>query len=87
MKPFFPETTPDQRAAERVQLHKLGGFIMRNLSTLLMLGAVIAAATAEQWEAANIIVLLMLWLKIDDIRVQIIFEQDENCSSKQGSGK
>lgn len=77
MKPFLPETTPEQRAAERAQLRKLGGFLMRNLSTLFLLGGVMFCAVAEQWEAANLIMLLLLWLKIDDIRVQITVEQDE----------
>lgn len=80
MKPFFPETSPEQRDAERAQLRKLGGFLVRNLSTLLMLGAVIAAAIAEQWEAANLVMLLMLWLKIDDLKVSkisVTVEQDK----------
>jgi hypothetical protein len=69
--PFFPETSPEQRAAERAQLRKLGMFMLRNLSTLPLLGGVIVSAVAEQWEAANLIMLLLLWLKIDDIRMQI----------------
>lgn len=77
MKPFFPETTPEQRAAERAQLRKFGMFLLRNLSTLLLLGAVLVCAIAEQWEAANLIMLLLLWLKIDDIRVRVTVERDE----------
>lgn len=77
MKPFFPKTSSEQRAAERAQLRKLGMFLLRNLSTLILLGAVIGCVGAEYWEAANLIVLLMLWLKMDDIRVQIKVEQDE----------
>jgi hypothetical protein len=75
VKPFFPETSPEHRAAERAQLRKLGMFLLRNLSTLLLLGAMIACAIAENWEAANLIMLLLLWLKIDDIRVQITVEK------------
>ena len=78
LDPIIPPTTPEQRDAERAQLRKLGGFVMRNLSTLLMLGAVIAAAVAEQWEAANLVVLLMLWLKIDDIRVSVTMEKESD---------
>lgn len=77
MKSFFPKTSPEQRAAERAQLRKFGMFLLRNLSMLLMLGAVIACALAEQWEAANLVVLLMLWLKIDDIGVRVTVERDE----------
>lgn len=77
MKPFFPETTPEQRAAERAQLRKFGMFLLRNLSTLLMLGAAMFSAGIGHWEAANLIVLLMLWIKIDDIRVRVTVERDD----------
>lgn len=78
MKPFFPETTPEQRDAERAQLFRLGHFLLRNLSTLLMLGSAMFSAAIGHWEAANLIVLLMLWIKIDDIRVRITVDRDDS---------
>lgn len=78
VKPFFPETTPEQRDAERAQLYKWGHFLLRNFSTLILLGAVTVSALGGRWEAANLIVLLMLWLKMDDIRVRVTVKRDDS---------